>query len=70
VGHSVGASVRAYAGSLFPSIKTWKHIDHKPGRYPFQPAADLWHAGVVPSHDGQKWRLHAGPEAEIVWEER
>ena len=65
---SVGASVRAYIGSLFPNIKKWKYIDHKEGEYPFKPSVDLWKRGLVPSFDGNIWRLHAGIEAKIVWE--
>lgn len=67
---SVGDSVRAYIGSLFPCIEGWKYIDHAPGEYPYQPAADLWRAGLVPSYDGKAWRLHAGEKAEIVYERR
>jgi hypothetical protein len=63
-------SVLAYIGSLFPGIKTWKHINHVPGVYPFQPAVDLWRSGLVPSYDGKAWRLHSGEKAEIVWEEK
>lgn len=62
------ASVWAYVGSLFPNIEEWKYVDHEPGVYPFQAGADLWRAGYVPSFDGGKWRLHAGPEMEVVWE--
>jgi hypothetical protein len=58
----------AFVGSLFSTIKTWRGIDHKPGIYPYQAGADLWRSGLIPSHDGQTWRLHAGPEAQVVWE--
>jgi len=60
--------VGAYIGSLFPGISTWKYIQHEPGVYPFQPAADLWRMGLVPIYDGKIWRLLAGTKAEIVWE--
>ena len=74
VGASVGTSVRdsvsAYVGSLFPNITRWKYIAHEPGIYPFQSAANLWRRGLVPSYDGKQWRLHSGPTAEIVWEEK
>jgi hypothetical protein len=67
---SVGDSVSAYVGSLFPNITRWKYIAHEPGIYPFQSAANLWRRGLVPSYDGKQWRLHSGPTAEIVWEEK
>jgi hypothetical protein len=65
---SVWDSAEAYISSLYPGIKTWKHIDHPKGENPFQPCIDLWHRGFVPSFDGKIWRLHAGEKAEIVWE--
>ena len=67
---SVRDSVSAYVGSLFPNITRWKYIAHEPGIYPFQSAANLWRRGLVPSYDGKQWRLHSGPTAEIVWEEK
>ena len=67
---SVWDSVGAYIGSLFPNITRWKYIAHEPGIYPFQSAANLWRRGLVPSYDGKQWRLHSGPTAEIVWEEK
>ena len=70
VGTSVRDSVSAYVGSLFPNITRWKYIAHEPGIYPFQSAANLWRRGLVPSYDGKQWRLHSGPTAEIVWEEK
>ena len=66
---SVNESVWAYIGSLFTNIKKWKHIKHPEGVYPFQAAADLWRAGLVPSFDGKTWRLHAGKEAKVVYEQ-
>ena len=82
VGNSVGASVRAtvvdsvwgsiwaYAGSLFRLPRSaWKYAEHIPGDgYPFQPAVDLWHQGLVPSYDGMTWRLHGGPDGRVLWE--
>lgn len=69
---SVEALCYAYVGSLFPNIKNkkWKNIKHKSGEYPFQPAADLWRKGLLPSFDGSIWRLHSGKEAQIVYEEQ
>ncbi len=65
---SVWDSVGAYISSLYPGIKKWKYIDHPEGENPFQPAITLWHKGFVPSFDGKTWRLHAGENAEVVWE--
>ena len=67
---SVWDSVGAYIGSLFPAITKWEYVNHTPGIYPFQSAANLWRRGLVPSYDGKQWRLHSGPTAEIVWEEK
>jgi hypothetical protein len=71
----VGASVRAYNGSLFSNIKEWKYVDYnnklfKKGKYPFQPAVDLWKMGLVPSYDNVNkiWRLHGGKNASILWQ--
>jgi len=74
---SVGESVHrivcplmwAYIGSLFPGIQKWKYIDHEEGVYPFQASVDLWRRGLVPSYDGETWRLHSGKKPQIVWEE-
>ena len=65
---SVVYSVVAYIGSFFLNVKKWKYIDHEEGQYPFQPYVDLWRMGLVPSFDGNKWRLHGGAKAEILWE--
>ena len=64
---SIGASVWAYISSYF-SLEEWQ-LNGKPVREnPFQPAVDLWEAGLVPSFDGKVWRLHAGKKAQIVYE--
>ena len=76
VGNSVGYSVRAsvvdsvyaYISSLFPNIKKWEHFEHKEGINPFQSCIDLWHLGLVPSFDGNVWRLCKGEKAEFVLE--
>jgi len=65
---SVWAPVGAYIGSLFPGIKKWKYIEHKPGEYPFQAAVDLWKVGLVPLFDGKKWRIHGGEKAGVLYE--
>jgi len=65
---SVWESMWAYIASLFPNITKWKYINHAEGENPFQPAINLWKNGLIPSFDGKSWRLHAGENAEIVWE--
>jgi len=60
----------AYTGTLFPSIKKWEEIDHKPGEYPFQPVVDLWKQGLIPTFDGRIWRLHGGKKAKVLWEDK
>ncbi len=69
VADSVWESMWAYASSLFPNITKWKYINHAEGENPFQPAINLWKNGLIPSFDGESWRLHAGENAEIVWKE-
>jgi len=60
---SVRDSVWAYVGYVFqPVIKEWKE------KYPLQSVIDLWKMGLAPSYDGEKWRLHGGKKAEILWE--
>jgi len=63
---SVGASVWAYVGSLFPLITEWKYAENL-GPTPWQPLRELWLGGYVPSFDGTLWRLHAGPNADVVY---
>jgi len=65
---SVGDSVGAYISSLFPKIKKWEYIQYEKGKNPFQSCIDLWRAGLVPSFDGEVWRLHAGRDAKVVYE--
>jgi hypothetical protein len=64
---SVWDSVWAYAGSFF-ILPAWKYVKHPRGKYPFAPCVQLWELGLVPSFDGKTWRLHAGPNAAIVFE--
>jgi hypothetical protein len=74
VGDSAGASVWdsvwAYSGSFFVLPReSWLYTENiKTTGYPFQPAADLWEMGLVPSFDGKIWRLHGGSDAKILWE--
>ena len=63
---SVGDSVWAYTSSLFPTVKKWEYIEHKQGKNPYQSGIDLWHAGLVPSYDGETWRVHNRDR--ILWE--
>jgi hypothetical protein len=65
---SVGDSVRAYIGSLFPKIKTWKYTPTNIQGYPYQSCVNLWHKGIVPSFDGEIWRLHTGLNARVAYE--
>jgi hypothetical protein len=58
---SVWASVRA---SVWAYIATFFDIKYK---YDFSSAQELWKRGLVPSFDGEKWRLH-GKDGKIVWE--
>lgn len=67
VWNSVRDSVYAYISSFF-TIEKWKYIDHEPFINPFQPAIDLWNMGIVPSFDGNVWRLHSGENADVIWE--
>lgn len=71
---SIYGSIYAYIGSLFPKIKKWKYLDYtkEPFKsikgYPFQSAVDLWKMGLVPSFDGEMWRLHS--KYGIAWEDK
>jgi len=59
----------SYAASLFKpgfscpgmSRRQWKS---------FQVGAGLWRRGVIPSFDGEVWRLHSGEKAAVIWEGR
>ena len=70
VGDSVWDSVWAYVGSFFILERpAWKYTEGiERGGYPFQSAVTLWEIGLVPSFDGEKWRLHGGREVKILWE--
>ena len=64
---SIGASVWAYISSFF-ALDEWQFNGEIVRENPFQPAIDLGEAGLVPSFDGEIWRLHAGKDAQIVYE--
>ena len=71
VGASVQASVWAYIGWHFPNIKSWQHVEHQKGDYPFQAAVDLWLQGIVPVTDGNNWCLlvsHGDGSCRIGWQ--
>jgi len=67
---SVWDSVGAYTGSFFNlPRKAWLRTKNISGSgYPFQSTVTLWDRGLVPSFDGKLWRLHSGPNSEVVWE--
>jgi hypothetical protein len=54
---SVWDSALAYISSFF-TLQEWKYTDAKNGINPFQSCIDLWEMGIVPSFDGNIWRLH------------
>jgi hypothetical protein len=54
---SVWDSVWAYNSSFFD-------IDYG---YDYSNLNKLWNLGLVPSFDGKTWRLHGGPEGEVLW---
>lgn len=64
---SAMASVRAYVSSFF-ALDEWQLNGKIVRENPFQPAIDLWEAGLVPSFDGKVWRLQAGKDVQIVYE--
>ena len=64
---SVRDSVWAYIGALFPNITIWQYAKEL-GPTPWGPLRKLWCNGYVPSFDGKVWRLHAGPDAKVVFE--
>ena len=72
VGASVGASVwgsvwdsvRASVGAYYSSFIDVEH------EYDFSSAIKLWELGLVPSYDGSVWRLHGGPNGNILWKEK
>jgi len=72
VGDSIWSSVDdfvySYISSFFNLEKDeWKHCDFDFESNPFQVAIDLWNMGLIPSYDGNVWRLHAGRDAKVVW---
>ena len=62
VGASVRDSVRDLVWAYFSSFFA---INYK---YNFSSVANLWNAGLVPSFDGETWRLHSSENADVVYE--
>jgi len=58
---SVWDSVGAYTFSFFKFPRK---------KNPFQPCIDLWERGLLPSFDGEIWRLHGGKKGKILWEDK
>ena len=66
VGASVWASVRdSVWASVWAYISSFFAINYK---YNFSSVANLWNAGLVPSFDGETWRLHSSENADVVYE--
>jgi hypothetical protein len=63
---SVLDSVWAYFSSFF-DLKNWGYVEHKEGFNPFQCCIDLWEMGIVPSFDGNTYRLHSGKNADVIY---
>ena len=64
---SVWSFMVVYSSSFF-ELDEWRFRGKKFRTNPLQPAIDLWEAGLVPTFDGKVWRLHAGKNAQIVYE--
>lgn len=67
---SVRDSVCAYIGYMFKLKRSeWKYTTKiKTKDYPFLPLIKLWARGLMPSFDGEIWRLHSGKNAKIIFE--
>ena len=63
---SVRDSVRAQITTII-RVDKWVGVDAEPGVNPFQSTIDLWNVGLVPSFDGEVWRLHSGSDAKVVY---
>jgi len=67
---SVGDSVRdsvwdSVRDSVWGYISSFISIEYERD---YSSAVKLWEAGLVPSFDGETWRLHSGVNAEVVYE--
>jgi len=68
VKYSMDDFVYSYISSFFNLEKNeWKRCDFDFKGNPFQSAIDLWNMGLIPSFDGEAWRLHSGRDAKVVW---
>jgi len=67
---SIGDSIYGYVGYMFKLERSeWKYTNKiKTKSYPFISLIKLWKRGLVPSFDGNIWRLHSGKKAKIVFE--
>jgi len=57
---SVWAAVGAYMGSFF-KLPKWQKV------YPSQTPGDRWEMGLVASFAGATWRLHGGPNGQVLY---
>ncbi|RLC36639.1 hypothetical protein DRH29_04195 [candidate division Kazan bacterium] len=64
---SMNNNIWAYIGSLFFNVK-WGYFEKHPDKYPFQSLVKLWKMGLIPSFDGEIWRLHGGSQGKVLWE--
>ena len=74
---SVGSSVRdSVVDSVWSSVgynfkisrNKWKYTKNiKTKDYPFMPVVKLWKQGLVPSFDGEYWRLHSGKKGKVIF---
>jgi hypothetical protein len=60
---SIEDAVGAYLGGLFPPPPAWPN----PSPPPWRPLLKLWYSGYLPTWDNNVWRLHAGPDAKIMF---
>lgn len=66
VGDSVWDSVWSLVGdSVVGYLSSFVNIKYA---HDFSSATKLWEAGLAPSFDGKTWRLHAGENAEVVFQ--
>jgi hypothetical protein len=68
IASSIKLILRAYMASFF-IFNDWQNLRHKSGDNPFQCGIDLWDRSLIPSSDGVNWRLHSGPQADVVYED-
>ena len=66
---SVVDSVWSSVGYNFKiSRNKWKYTKNiKTKDYPFMPVVKLWKQGLVPSFDGEYWRLHSGKKGKVIF---